>query len=262
MKKNNLLLVIDPQNDFCLPNGALYVPNAENDMLRLATFIKMNCFNISQIIVSVDTHHVLDISQQYYWRDDEGNIPAIYTQISYIDIKEGKWTPCFEKEKTIQYIKNLEKQGEFPHIIWPEHCIVGSSGAAITNILMDEMKNWARKTGEYFQVIEKGINPTTEMFGIFRANIPEPENKCTMENKELINKINKYDRIIVAGEAKSHCVANSIKQLFGYPDIMKKIILLDDCMSNVAGFDTIALPIYDKAQQMGVTFEKSINLTL
>ena len=33
------LLAIDCQNDFCDPGGALYVPDAEDDMSRLATFI-------------------------------------------------------------------------------------------------------------------------------------------------------------------------------------------------------------------------------
>lgn len=33
------LLIIDPQNDFCSPDGSLYVHGAEQDMQRLADFI-------------------------------------------------------------------------------------------------------------------------------------------------------------------------------------------------------------------------------
>ena len=228
--RKNLLLVIDPQNDFCLPDGALYVPGAENDMARLATFVAKNCSAISQIIVSVDTHHVLDISHLYYWRDSNGGVPAPYTQITYKSVEAGEWIPCFNAEKAKQYLKELEEQGEFPHVIWPEHCIAGSTGAAVTDVLMNEMKNWERKAGKHFTIVEKGLNDSTEMFGVFRANIPDPADKSTMENKPLIEQIARYDTIYIAGEAKSHCVANSIKQLFGYPDIMKKLVILEECI--------------------------------
>ena len=39
MRKNALLL-IDVQNDFCDPNGALFVPGAEEDSKRTAEFIE------------------------------------------------------------------------------------------------------------------------------------------------------------------------------------------------------------------------------
>ncbi|MDR1055159.1 MAG: hypothetical protein LBL90_04910 [Prevotellaceae bacterium] len=262
MKNNNLLLIIDPQNDFCLPHGALYVPGAENDMARLAGFIKNNYAVIDQIIISLDTHHVLDISHPYYWRDSSGGIPAPYTQITYKELVGAKWTACFDREKAALYLRQLEEQKEFPHVIWPEHCIAGSAGAAIIDVLMNELKNWERLSNTHFQIIEKGLNPASEMFGIFRANIPDPEDASTAENKALINHISQFDKIIVVGEAKSHCVANSIKQLFDYPEVMKKLVILDDCMSNVRGFETIAAPIYEKALQIGAKILKSSDLSI
>ena len=33
------LLVIDPQNDFCDPNGSLFVPGADEDIKRLAEMV-------------------------------------------------------------------------------------------------------------------------------------------------------------------------------------------------------------------------------
>ena len=59
----------------------------------------------------------------------------------------------------------------------------------------------------------------------------------------------------MAGEAKSHCVANSLKQVLDEsPDFAAKLIVLEDAMSNVTGFETLADPIYDRAKQMGVKF--------
>jgi nicotinamidase-related amidase len=34
------LVVIDPQYDFCDPNGSLFVPEADNDMKRLAVMVE------------------------------------------------------------------------------------------------------------------------------------------------------------------------------------------------------------------------------
>ena len=36
------LMIIDPQNDFCLKNGSLSVPGADKDMERLAKMIENN----------------------------------------------------------------------------------------------------------------------------------------------------------------------------------------------------------------------------
>ena len=37
---NIQLLVIDPQNDFCHPDGSLFVPGADDDVERLAAFVE------------------------------------------------------------------------------------------------------------------------------------------------------------------------------------------------------------------------------
>lgn len=36
------LAIIDPQNDFCAPEGALFVPGASADMERLAQMIRIH----------------------------------------------------------------------------------------------------------------------------------------------------------------------------------------------------------------------------
>jgi hypothetical protein len=38
------------------------------------------------------------------------------------------------------------------------------------------------------------------------------------------------------------------------PDLAAKFIVLEDAMSNVTGFETLADPIYTHARQMGVRF--------
>ena len=250
---NTLLLIIDMQNDFCRPDGALYVNGAERDVERLAEFISSHEDKVHHIIMTQDNHHVIDISHPCFWEDRNGNPPAPYTSISSEDVQNGLWIPRFRRDEAVEYVKNLEKQGEFPHVIWPEHCIIGSFGAAIVNEIMEPVKNWARR-GQYFDMVIKGTNPLTEHFGALMANIPIKESPETQLNKELVNKLYLYDKILIAGEAKSHCVATSVKQILNIDGFASKLVILEDCMSDVRGFETLALPIYKKARNLGVEF--------
>ena len=58
----------------------------------------------------------------------------------------------------------------------------------------------------------------------------------------MLQKLLFYDKIIIAGEAKSHCVLETIKQIIDFfnPQDRKKlsnIYLLEDCMSCIPGFE-------------------------
>ena len=251
-----LLLIIDMQNDFCKPDGALYVKDAEKDISRLGTFIKLHSDKLDHIILTQDNHHVIDISHPQFWEDNGGNPPEAFTEISTADIAYGKWEPRFEKEKAVEYIRDLERQGEFPHVIWPEHCIIGSCGAAIVDEIMEPVKMWARE-GRYFEVVTKGTNPLTEHFGALMANVPVKNNPETQLNSELVKKFSLFDTILIAGEAKSHCVASTVKQMLEIDNTARKLVILEDCMSNVTGFETLALPIYEKAKREGGRFTLS-----
>lgn len=253
MKTKYLLLIIDMQNDFCLPEGALYVPGAEQDTANLAGFIDANPKKLGSIILTQDTHNVVDISHPTFWKNNQGEHPAPYTNISYDDVQSGKWKPIFSPNMATRYIQALEKQNEFPHTLWPEHCIVGSAGAAIESRVMEAVKNWARQ-GNFFQVIPKGLHPLTEHFGALRANIPMVSAPETQLNQPLAETLYKHENIIIAGEAKSHCVANTIKQILELENFNNQLYILEDCMSNVTGFGDIAKPIYEQAIKEGAIF--------
>jgi len=259
--KKNALLIIDPQNDFCNPGdaagnnkGSLYVPGAEKDMKDLAKWILDNRKGLDYIGVTVDSHQPNDISHPSFWQDKTGNYPSPFSVITSKDVEQGKWTPRFDPKRCLDYLKALEAQGEFPHVIWPTHCVVGSEGAAIYQPLMDAMIKWT-ESGQWYQIVAKGTFPFTEHFGAFMAQIPDPQRPETQLNQGLIKTLEVYQNVYLAGEAKSHCVANSLKQVMNEaPDLAVKFIILEDTMSNVPGFEKIADPIYDKAKKMGVRF--------
>ena len=252
---------IDFQVDFCQPGAALFVAGAENDVKRVKAFIENNKEKIDFLCLTQDSHQIIDISHPAFWQDKNGKSPSPFTIISPEHVKTGEWTPVFAAKEALTYLEDLEKQGEFPHCIWPEHCIVGSGGAAIDPILMEAVYSWARQ-GKFFQIIQKGQHPLTEHFGAFRANIPIMNQPSTQINQQLIKTLEKYDEIYFTGEARSHCVANTLKQAMEYPELAKKFIILDDCMSNVSGFETLADPIYENARNLGISFVKSTDVKL
>ncbi len=260
----NALVIIDPQNSFCDPQkGELYVPGAEKDMERLAEWIKVNKQNIDFILVSLDTHFYNDISHPNFWRDINNNKPEPFTQIKYTDVIEGRWLPIEDPERVKIYLRELEKQGEYNHVIWPEHCLIGSEGNAIFPPLYEALKQWSDSNLKDFYPLIKGLYRFSEHFGIFRAQVVFDDVPETKPKIDILNKLDDFDTIFIAGEAKSHCVANTIKQIDELkPDLLEKTIIIEDAMSNVPGFEHIADKIYETAQIKGAHFAKTTEITL
>ncbi len=252
----NLLLIIDMQYDFCTPGGSLYVPGAEKDVRRLAGFISRNSDKLEQIILTQDNHQVIDISHPFFWKDNKGDPPEPFTRISAEDVDNKKWTPVIAKEEVAGYLAGLARQGEYPHTIWPEHCIMGSKGAAIVEGIMQVVTDWARK-GRFYDLVVKGTHPLTEHFGALRASVPIPGKQETELKSDLANRLKHSKKIFIAGEAKSHCVAATIKQIYEIEDFRSELYLLNDCMSNIPGFEKLADPIYKNAWEQGANLINS-----
>lgn len=268
-KTKNALIVIDGQKDFCAPGGALYVPGAEEDMLRLSTWIKTNAAELDDIFVSLDSHQPMHIAHPSFWQDANGKMVSPFTLITYQDIMDGKYTPRYYRTKCIEYVKSLEDQGKFKLFIWPPHCLVGSSGHSLDDNLFSAIKEWAME-GRVYSTIVKGTNLLSEHYGIFMAEV-QNEDPGTQLNQKVLDLFEKYETIYLAGEAKSHCVATSLDQILNFaPNLAKKLVILDNCMSNVPGspapglpsFGDLAQPIYDRAKTSGVRFEQSTNVNL
>lgn len=262
MEKKVAVLIIDPQNDFCNPNGALFVQGAEEDNQRLSNWINANKSSINYIGVTIDSHQVMDIAHPRYWKDSNGNHPEPYTVITEENVINSVWT-CVKQDVATNYLKSLSEKGAV-HVIWPEHCIIGTWGNLIDPVVGNSILAWAEQ-GHYVHYIPKGSHPDTEHFGAFEAEVPVDGVKSTEYNKQLEDAINENDVIYLAGQAKSHCVANTLKQIVkNAPKVAKKIVVLEDTMSPVPGgpngpdttptFDELSQPVYDEARELGVRF--------
>jgi len=263
----NALLIIDPQNDFCKPadengqrKGALYVPNAENDMKKLSFWINVNSDKIDHIIVTLDSHFINDISHPNFWEDENSKNPAPFTQITLKDLEENKLRPIFVPDRAHEYLKKLEEQNEYPHVIWPEHCLLGSEGAAIYKPVFDAINLWS-KQGRFFQPVIKGEYPFAEHFGAFSAQVAFDDVPDTQLNVELIDELGQFDNIYLSGEAKSHCVANTLKQLIDYaPGLVSKLKIIEDTISDVQGFENFAEKTFIKAINLGAKYISSAQI--
>ncbi len=262
--KKTVLLVIDAQNDFHdIATAALPVTGAVKDTQRIADFISKQ--DPSTIFASLDSHYSLDIAHPTWWSDSKGNIVGPFTPISSADIENGKYTARVQPTRSLAYVKALEANGEFSHFIWPEHCLMGSEGQALHPIFFDAIKKWMGDDLKWVNFINKGVNPFTEHFGIFRANVPLTEDPATQVNQGIFQVLNSHDIVYLAGQARTHCVANSLKQMLEIaPQLASKIVVLEDCMSDVPGlpqdFYNHVDNMYKDAASKGVQFAKSTNV--
>jgi nicotinamidase/pyrazinamidase len=247
MTQKTTLFIIDPQYDFCDSNGSLYVKGAENDISRLSKMIKTNVTQIDDIHVTLDSHHLVHIGHPIFWVNSQGQHPDIAefykgnpTIITADDVRKGKWrayNPGYQKV-ALEYVESLEKNGRYILIVWPPHCLIGSLGATIMPELCEALLDWEKQFA-VVNKITKGSNMFTEHYSAVKADVEDPEDPTTMLNTKLIKALKSGNRIGVGGEALSHCVANTIRDVaaeFGVGNL-KNIYLLTDACSNVTGFE-------------------------
>ena len=262
--KKILLLSIDVQNDFMEDIGSLAVPGSKGDVERLTRWVYENMSGITQIMCSLDTHSPAQIFHPCWWQDENGNQPAPYTIITYDDVKNGKWKPVYgQPARSVEYLKHLEQDGKKQLCIWPYHCLAGSYGANLEGEFtkMVYFHSAARKSKP--GLIQKGSDPYSEMYGIIKAEY-DPNNFL---NLPILNAMERFDEIYIAGEAASHCLMESGRQILehfaGRPDITQRITILEDCTSPISGFEQVTKDAFESFKKTyGIKVMKSTDVKL
>ncbi len=235
------LLIIDPQRDFCDPDGALSVPGADKDMDRLAEFIDRLGSKIWDIHCTLDTHHYFDISHPVFWVDADRKNPGPFTIISKGDVEKGVWRATNPQYQAyaLDYAARLESNNRYPLCIWPPHCLIGTQGHNVYPVLAQAMLNWEKGQIGMVDYVTKGSNYKTEHYSAVQADVPDPSDPSTMLNNRLIRTLEEADIILLAGEALSHCLKFTVEDISDTFDEkhIRKMILLEDCASPVPGFE-------------------------
>ena len=260
---NTHMLIIDPQVDFCSPDGALFVPGADQDVVRLASFIDRASSKINDIHVTLDSHRSVDIAHPIFWVDSTGKHPDPFTIISVDDVTNGVWTTTNPSLRQIglDYVKALETNGRYPLCVWPAHCRIGSQGHSIAPVVCDALLRWEEKRFKVIDFVTKGSNVLTEHYSAVKADVPDPSDPTTMLNTDLLEILQTADVILISGQALSHCVANTITDIadnFG-EDNIKKFVLLQDTCSNVPGFENLGEAFVRDMSARGMKVSTSVD---
>lgn len=242
------LLLVDYQNTFCTPGFELPVPGAPDDARRLAEFLYRNLGRITEIIATLDTHRTAQIFHAAFLIDEAGRHPEPYTLVSAEDVEQGRWRvdpsvcrslgldPDWAQRHLLHYTRTLEEGGKYRLTIWPYHAMEGSVGHALVAAVEEAVffHSVARRSRPDFRV--KGTNPLTEHYSALGPEVttgPDGE-QIDSRDSQLVEKLLGFDAVVIAGQAKSHCVAWTIDDLLrDLGDLARKVYLLEDCSSPV-----------------------------
>lgn len=289
------LIIVDPQNDFCIADdrhgnkGALVVPGADQDMARLSAMIRRLGTKIDDIHVTMDSHQTIGIERPRWWkRASDGREPAPFTclgihpdgrRVVKVNFAaDGRPLPTEEEYVTyipsylhqggptgkgsFGYLQALAAKARYPHIVWTEHCIVGTWGWGVVPVLADTLRWWEREFFARVNYVVKGNNPWTEHFSGVQAEVPDPSDPSTQINTGLIRTLEDADLIAVSGEALSHCVASTgrdIAAAFSNPKYIEKLVLITDTSSNVGGFDFLGNAFVNDLTAKGMRTATSVD---
>jgi nicotinamidase-related amidase len=251
------LLVVDAQNTFCIPGYELFVGGrsglgAVEDNIRLCEFIYRNIDKLTHITATMDTHSAHQIFHPIFFVNSEGSHPAPFSDIHVADLRENKWmfnpdlaphfgiAPEYGQQMVIHYAESLQKKGKYALTIWPYHAMLGGIGHALVSALDEAIffHSIARTSPPEYEI--KGDKPFTENYSVIGPEVrtgPMGETLGT-RNPKFIRHLQEVDKLYIAGQAKSHCVAWTISDLLddiraAEPELAKKVCLLDDCSSAV-----------------------------
>jgi len=251
------LLPVDVQNTFCIPGFELYVggrsgTGAVDDNRRLTEFIYRNLHVITEIYPTLDTHQAMQIFHSIFLVNDKGEHPGPFTLVSEDDVKQGVWkfnpsiasslgiTIAYAQRYFLHYTHRLKEGGRYDLTIWPYHAMLGGIGYALVSSVEEAIffHSIARYSQTHFEA--KGGNPLTENYSVLGPEVRDDGDgkQIAKKNTSLIEKILQFDAVIIAGQAKSHCVAWTIDDLL--KDILardkklaERVYLLEDCTSPV-----------------------------
>ena len=251
------LMLIDVQNTFCIPGFELFVGGrsgngAVEDNVRLCEFIYRNLGKLTHIIATMDTHKSQQIFHPIFFIDADGNHPAPYTDIHLTDLELSKWVfnpalapqfgiaPEYGQQMVLHYAETLKKVGKYALTVWPYHAMLGGIGHALVPAVEEAIffHSHARTDQPHFAI--KGDKPFTENYSVVGPEVvtgPMGE-VLGAHDPQFIQHLQEVDKLYIAGQAKSHCVAWTVQDLLDDilavdPKLAKKVYLLDDCSSAV-----------------------------
>ncbi len=275
------LLLIDVQNTFCQPDFELFVGGrsgrgAIEDNIRLCELIYRQLGSITQIMATLDTHQANQIFHPLFWINPAGEHPVPMTIISPAAVQAGEWQPRQPElaDYALYYVQQLAASGKYPLTIWPYHALLGGIGHALVPAVEAAVFFQTIARQAPLQMIMKGSNPLTENYSAISPEVTTNQAGQTVgrSSNELIECLLKVDKLLIAGQAQSHCVAWTVADLLitiqkTDPSLASKCYLLSDCTSpvvvpGVVDYTDIAEAAYERFAAAGMNIVKSTEIDL
>lgn len=247
------LLLVDVQNTFCIPEFELFVAGrsgkaAVDDNKRLCRFIYEHLDRITRIHATLDTHKAMQIFHSAFLVDAAGEHPEPMTVVTLDDVASGRWKvspravesiPGCDQKYLERYCRSLSQDGNYSLMVWPYHAMLGGIGHALVSAVEEAVffQNIVRGAQTSFEV--KGDHPLTENYSALHPEFStESGGLAPPKDVAFVEELLAYDALIVAGQAKSHCVAWTVADLLMEiekrdPGLARKVYLLEDATSPV-----------------------------
>jgi nicotinamidase-related amidase len=292
--ERTILLLVDLQKDFCFPEGSLYVAGrsgrgALDDNRRVASFLYRNLDRVTATLCTLDSHLPHHIFSPSFWVGGDGERVEPHREIRAAHIRAGEirprpelaaWIaggdPAWLERQALDYCEELERRGRYALYLWPPHCLVGSPGHSMVGVVQEArlFHAWARRADAAVEI--KGLSPLTEHYSVLAPEIVTAHDGTPLAEgaSGLAETLLAADRLIIAGQAASHCVRNTLEDLLRWieardPALARKVYVLEDCMSAVvvrdaaapervlADFTAPAEETFDRCRRAGVRVVRS-----
>lgn len=249
------LVVIDAQNTFCMPDSELFVAGrsgtaAVDDNRQLCGFIYRNLAAITRIVPTLDTHEAAQIFHPAFLVDERGLHPQPYTLVSAEDVEAGRWrvSPAVARSLGLDedyaqrhlrhYTRALERSGKYRLTVWPYHAMLGGIGHALASLVEEAVFFHGAARSSPPDLRLKGRHPLVEHYSLLGPEVThDADGRVLVEpDAALLAELHAYDAVVVAGQAKSHCVAWTLDDLVSGaadPDLLRRVYLLEDCTSPI-----------------------------
>ncbi len=172
------LLVIDQQMDF-EPGGALPVAGGTEIVKPIADLMRKFPF----IVVTQDSHPPDHISFASSYQNKKP-----YDLLTLAEVEAGKVSGIYSRDTLVEYLRAVP---EHRQVLWPDHCVVGTTGW-----FMDPQLPLERST----LILRKGVRKNCDSYSAFF------ENDGTSTGLSAFLKARGIRCVVTVGLAGDYCV--------------------------------------------------------
>ena len=128
-------------------------------------------------------------------------------------------------------------------------------------IIKEAVDRWIARQSESLSIkrvhyIHKGMNPRIEMYSALAAEIEDVSDPSTCYDRKLLAELAISDTILICGQALTHTLNYTTRDICSQLDPKKVFVLLDGT-SAIAGYEKEKVAFLEDMKTIGVTLTKT-----